>query len=168
MNVHRHGWVLRGVWLALFGLTLLGGVGCHEVAKNGDDAETLRELRAELASVRDENAQLRKELARIEKIADARTVPLVVGCERGGRRTLSHEPRIDGSITRFDVGTNLVEVDKGIPDGVKLGHVFDIVRGDNFICAVVVDRVDEKRSVGHIEVHGTNGNPQPGDLATKL
>ena len=126
------------------------------------DSETMKDQKIrEINDLNNELAMLKKELL-------ATSVELATYKTHYPPPALKDQPKIDGQITRFDQGTNLVQVNRGKSAGVALGHLFDIVRGDQFICAVIVDRVDDENAVGHIEVHGTNGQPRAGDTATKL
>ncbi|MEZ6196518.1 MAG: hypothetical protein R3F20_12455 [Planctomycetota bacterium] len=78
------------------------------------------------------------------------------------------EPKIDGQVLRFDAATNLVEINRGTGVGIKVGHEYDIVRGADFICTVRIDRVEDGRSVGSIDVRMPGRQPRSGDRATKL
>lgn len=79
------------------------------------------------------------------------------------------QPVIDGQVIRFDAATNMVQVNKGKNDGVRLGHRFDIVHGSDYVCTVMIDYVDSTTSVGHIAIPSTKGMmPTSGDKATKL
>ncbi len=79
------------------------------------------------------------------------------------------QPVVNGQVIRFDAGTNMVQVNKGANDGVRLGHRFDIVHGSDFVCTVMIDYIDGSTSVGHIAVPSTTGaSPISGDKATKL
>ncbi len=79
------------------------------------------------------------------------------------------QPLIDGLVIRFDAGTNMVQVNKGSKDGVRLGHKFDIVNGSQYVCTIMIDYIDGSTSVGHISIPSTTGAlPMSGYKATKL
>ncbi|MCB9834238.1 MAG: hypothetical protein H6807_17375 [Planctomycetes bacterium] len=83
--------------------------------------------------------------------------------------TLKNQPRIDGMVIRYDADANMVQVNKGRMDGVALGHMFDIVRGSDFVGTVRITYLDDKTSIGHVQVKGLKGlMPVSGDVATKL
>lgn len=83
--------------------------------------------------------------------------------------TLRNQPRVDGSVIRFDAGTNMVQVNKGRSSGIAQGHMFDIVRGDDYVGTVRITYIDDNTSVGHVEIPGLKGlSPMAGDTATKL
>ena len=51
--------------------------------------------------------------------------------------------------------------------GVKLGYVFDIVRGGSYVGRIVIDQVYANNSAGKITIRSKTGStPQPGDRAT--
>ena len=79
------------------------------------------------------------------------------------------QPVIDGQVIRYDSATNMVQVNKGANDGVRLGHRFDILDGSTYVCTVMIDYIEGSTSVGHIAVPGTKGlKPKSGNKATKL
>ena len=77
-------------------------------------------------------------------------------------------PKIDGQVLRYDAATNLVEINRGSSNGIKIGHEYDVVRGAEFICTIRIDRVEDARSVGSIDVRMPGRQPRSGDRATKL
>ena len=83
--------------------------------------------------------------------------------------TLKNQPRIDGMVIRYDADANMVQVNKGRSDGVALGHMFDVVHGDDYVGTVRITYLDDKTSVGHVHIKGLKGlMPVAGDKATKL
>ena len=66
-------------------------------------------------------------------------------------------------IVETDLKNNLVTLSIGSADGVKKGMRFHIVRGDTFICDVVIGNVDVERSAGTLEL--VRQQPQVGDVA---
>lgn len=79
------------------------------------------------------------------------------------------QPLVDGLVIRFDAATNMVQVNKGSKDGVRLGHKFDIVSGSDYVCTIMIDYIDGSTSVGHIAIPSTTGAmPMSGNKATKL
>ncbi len=83
--------------------------------------------------------------------------------------TLKSQPRIDGMVIRYDADANMVQVNKGRSDGVALGHMFDIVHGNDYVGTVRITYLDDKTSVGHVHIKGLKGlMPVAGDKATKL
>ncbi|MEE9394702.1 MAG: hypothetical protein V3W41_19595 [Planctomycetota bacterium] len=78
------------------------------------------------------------------------------------------QPKVDGAVVRFDVGTQLVEINKGRSDGIAHGHEFDIVRGTTFIGTVRISRVEVGSSVGSVYIPSPGHQPRAGDTATKL
>lgn len=83
--------------------------------------------------------------------------------------TLKDQPRIDGMVIRYDADANMVQVNKGRTDGVALGHMFDILHGNDYVGTVRITYLDDKTSVGHVHIKGLKGlMPVAGDKATKL
>lgn len=76
------------------------------------------------------------------------------------------QPKIEGTVVRFDRDTDLIELNIGKNQGVQRGFTFDITRGSNYVCTVRVDRVGDNTSVASIEIQVTR--PQSGDRVTKL
>lgn len=76
------------------------------------------------------------------------------------------QPKIDGTVVRYDRDTDLVELSVGKNQGVQRGFTFDIIHGRDYVCTVRVDRVGDNTSVASIEVRV--GRPQSGDRVTKL
>jgi chromosome segregation ATPase len=66
-------------------------------------------------------------------------------------------------IVETDLKNNLVTLSIGSADGVKKGMRFHVVRGDTFICDVVISNVDVERSAGSLEL--VRQQPQVGDVA---
>ena len=66
-------------------------------------------------------------------------------------------------VVETDLKNNLVTLSIGSADGVKKGMRFHIVRGDTFICDVVITNVDIERSAGTLGL--VRQQPQVGDVA---
>lgn len=79
------------------------------------------------------------------------------------------QPKVDGSVTRYDATANVVQINKGKTANIQLGHKFDIVRGASFICEVEIDSVGDDYAIGHVgRVKVPGREPQAGDTATNL
>lgn len=70
---------------------------------------------------------------------------------------------LKSKIVEIDMKNKLVTLSIGSADGVRVGMRFHIVRGDTFICDVVVTNVDIERSAGTLEL--VRQQPQVGDIA---
>lgn len=74
---------------------------------------------------------------------------------------------LKGKITETNLKNNLVTISIGSADGVKTGMRFHVVRGDAFICDVIITNVDVDRSAGTLQL--VRQQPQVGDtVATNL
>lgn len=69
---------------------------------------------------------------------------------------------LKGLIT--EVGKSLVSISLGSDDGVKKNMVFQVFRGDEFICQIVVTNVDTSKAAGVPEL--VQQNPRVGDYVT--
>lgn len=116
-------------------------------------AQHIHELDLELESLKKILAETQEKLATYVK-----AYPPPIGLD---------QPKVDGQVVRWDAATALVEINRGTANGVALGHMFDIVRGSDFICEVVVSSVAANNCVAYISVK-TGRSPQAGDAATKL
>ena len=76
-------------------------------------------------------------------------------------------PRVSARIVKLDKfpsGEDLAEINLGSAAGLKENQKLNIVRGDRFIAALVLTRVDAQRSVGRIDRLGTKNDPQVEDM----
>jgi cell shape-determining protein MreC len=71
---------------------------------------------------------------------------------------------LQGKISEMNAKSGLVTLSIGSADGVQVGTRFHVVRGDKFICDVVVTNVDTETSAGVLEL--VRQQPQAGDLAS--
>lgn len=69
---------------------------------------------------------------------------------------------LKGLIT--EVGKSLVSISLGSDDGVKKNMVFQVFRGDEFICRIVVTNVDTSKAAGILEL--VQQSPRIGDYVT--
>lgn len=69
---------------------------------------------------------------------------------------------LKGLIT--EVGKSLVSISLGSDDGVKKNMVFQVFRGDEFICQIVVTNVDTSKAAGVLEL--VQDSPRVGDFVT--
>lgn len=69
---------------------------------------------------------------------------------------------LKGLIT--EVGKSLVSISLGSDDGVKKNMVFQVFRGDEFICQIVVTSVDTSKAAGVLEL--VQDSPRVGDFVT--
>lgn len=141
-------------------------------AAQDSEAEALKGQK-ELAGVRQqltqENGRLSNQIKELESKLNASNTELADYRNNYPPPTNKSQPMVEGQVIRFDAGTNMVQVNKGANDGIRLGHRFDILNGSNYVCTVMIDYIDASTSVGHISIPSTNGAvPTSGNKATKL
>ena len=61
---------------------------------------------------------------------------------------------------------NLVSISEGSFAHVRLGDVFHLSRGDQYVGRIKITAVDRNLSVGTLEEAGAGAPPQPGDIAS--
>ena len=71
---------------------------------------------------------------------------------------------LDARVDR--VLNNLVEITIGSDDGLRKGHQLDVVRGQNYLGRITIERVEPNRAVGQIDPNFQRGNIQEGDRVT--
>lgn len=71
---------------------------------------------------------------------------------------------LDARVDR--VLNNLVEITIGSDDGLRKGHQLDVVRGQNYLGRITIERVEPNRAVGQIDPNFKRGNIQEGDRVT--
>jgi outer membrane murein-binding lipoprotein Lpp len=68
---------------------------------------------------------------------------------------------LNGSITEVDLKNLLAEISIGAADGVKEGMRFHLIRGDKFICDVVILDVWPEKAVGWLDLLQDQAQDQP-------
>lgn len=71
---------------------------------------------------------------------------------------------VQGKVAQINAANKLVTLSIGSADGVKEGMRFHVVRGDAFVCDIVVTHVDVEESAGTIELK--RSEPQVGDMVS--
>jgi hypothetical protein len=70
---------------------------------------------------------------------------------------------LKGLVTEVDLKNSAAGISLGKVDGVKIGMIFHVTRGDEFIRDILIIDVDEKEAVGVLQLG--NQNPKIGDTA---
>jgi chromosome segregation ATPase len=102
-------------------------------------------------------------LAKTAKAAAAEPVTLSQPAGVKAAMPATDQVSLRSKVVEADMKNKLVTLSVGSADGVKSGMRFHIVRGDVFICDVVITNVDVERSAGAIEL--VRQQPQVGDVA---
>lgn len=77
---------------------------------------------------------------------------------------VTKEISLRGLVTRVDLEKSMASISLGKADGVKNGMRFHVVRGDQFVCDILVIEVGQKEAVGILEY--VQESPRAGDSAT--
>jgi chromosome segregation ATPase len=114
----------------------------------------------------EQKTSLDTQIANLAKTAKSAAVePVTLSQPSGVRAALPATDQISlkSKIVEMDMKNKLVTLSIGSADGVKSGMRFHVVRGDVFICDVVITNVDVERSAGTLEL--VRQSPQLGDVA---
>ena len=71
---------------------------------------------------------------------------------------------LKGRINAVNLETNLAEISIGAANGVKQGMRFHAIRGDKFICDIVIFEVDPDKAIGKLEL--IQETPKAGDIVS--
>lgn len=121
-----------------------------------NQAESLRER------LEEQNRQLQDQYAELSRVAQA------LGFNE---QTLVSQipPKVDGKVTAVDEAKGLVEISLGSDDGLKRGHVLQVVSGDKYLGQIKLREVGPDKAVGDIDKRMQRGRIQKGDnVTTKL
>ena len=74
---------------------------------------------------------------------------------------------LKGRVVGVDFQNNLAQVSLGSAQGVRPNMTFHVVRGEQYICDVVIQKVDPDKSVGQLSVLDRNrAEPRIGDTVS--
>jgi chromosome segregation ATPase len=121
-----------------------------------NQAEALRERLDE------QNSQLQDQYAELNRVAQA------MGFDA---RTLVSQipPKLDGKVTAVNEAQGLVEISLGSDDGLKRGHVLQVISGNTYLGQIKLREVGPDKSVGDVDKKMQRGRIQKGDnVTTKL
>jgi hypothetical protein len=121
-----------------------------------NQAESLRERLEEL------NRQLQDQYAQLNRVATARGIT--------ANDVVSHiPPKLDGVVTAVDEAKGLVEISLGGDDGLKRGHVLQVISGNTYLGQIILRQVGPDKAVGDIDKKMQRGRIKKGDnVTTKL
>jgi seryl-tRNA synthetase len=113
--------------------------------------------------------KLDQSLQQFGKVAVA-PVPVTPIKEKARVAPVVRDIALKGLITEVDLQNSLAEVSIGAADGVKAGMRFHVVRGDEFICDILIFEVEAEKAVGILELmEATQQQPRAGDnVSTNL
>ena len=75
-----------------------------------------------------------------------------------------------GSVTDVDLKNSMAEISIGAANGVQAGMKFHVIRGNEFICDILIFDVEAEKAVGVLELlEATQRQPRAGDnISTNL
>jgi chromosome segregation ATPase len=123
-------------------------------------------LESERRRLLEQKTALDAQMTNLAKTAKASaSEPVTPMQPSGAKATLPATDQISlrSKIIETDFKNNLVTLSIGSADGVKKGMRFHVVRGDTFICDVVISNIDVERAAGTLEL--VRQQPQVGDVA---
>jgi hypothetical protein len=121
-----------------------------------NQAQSLRER------LEEQNRQLQDQYAELNRVA------IALGFTKD---TLVSQipPKVDGVVTAVDEAKGLVEISLGSDDGLKRGHVLQVITGDKYLGQIKLREVGPDKAVGDIDKRMQRGRIQKGDhVTTKL
>jgi len=121
-----------------------------------NQAESLRERLEEL------NRKLQDQYAQLNRVAKA------LGFKPD---TLVSQipPKLDGVVTAVDEAKGLVEISLGSDDGLKRGHVLQVIRGNQYLGQITIRDIEHDRAVGAVDKKLQRGRIKKDDnVTTKL
>ncbi len=171
------------------------GIMQRNTAMFGDLQQQLTATRAELDKVRNDLVTDRGQLGQARAALEEKTLQLrslerenmrlvedkaALESKLGGRsgaaatavssvRPVAPSPSkmlLEGQIREVRMDNMLASVSIGSANGVKAGDVLHVIRGDMFVCDIVVTNVDTDTSVGQITMLKPGLQPQSGDTVT--
>jgi len=100
----------------------------------------------------------------------AATVPVTPVKEKAQVAAVTADIALKGLVSEVDLKNSLAQISIGSADGVKAGMRFHVVRGDEFICDILIFDVEAETAVGVLELmEATQLQPRAGDnISTNL
>ena len=119
----------------------------------------------------EEKTELQNRLDRfLQPLGKVAAVPVPITPEKAVARPA--EPAVEdialqGLITAVDLKNSMASISIGTADGVKEGMKFHVIRGDEFICDILIIDIDAEEAVGILEL--VQKQPKVGDnVSTNL
>ena len=128
----------------------------------------IEQLEAEKRRLREQNKLLEDQIAQLTEgggvVVDRTPVTPLYGSVKRAP-IIPGDVDLKGLIT--EVAQSLVTISLGSDDGVKENMVFHVVRGDEFLCNIVITNVDTNKAAGVLEL--VQQRPRVGDnVSTRL
>jgi hypothetical protein len=162
--------------------TEIKGLKAEKIQRDKELAELQAELMAKLTQLaqRDEekkqlaeaNQDLRDRLDQyLQKYGVMATSSRVATAATGSALPVAPQPSRDillkGLVSGVDLQNNVAQISLGSASGVKPNMTFHVMRGEQFICDIVIQRVDPDKAIGRLNVLDRNrAEPRVGDAAS--
>jgi hypothetical protein len=123
-------------------------------------------LESERRRLLEQKTALDEQLAKLAKGGKLPPIEAVTPEISGAKAAppVTSQVSLKGKIVEANLKNNLVTISLGSADGVRTGMRFHVIRGDSFICDIVITNVDVERSAGTPEL--VRQQPQVGDVVS--
>lgn len=151
-----------------------------EQREHKETATALVEKMSIVAQLEEKTKRLLEEKTELQSRADqflqqfgkavAAPVPVTPIKEKARVAPVTTDIALKGLVSEVDLKNSLAQISIGSADGVKAGMRFHVVRGDEFICDILIFDVETEKAVGVLELmEATQLQPRAGDnISTNL
>jgi len=128
-------------------------------------------LEARAKRLIEEKTELQNRLDRfLQPLGKVAAVPMPITPEKAVARPAKptvEDIALQGLVTAVDLKNSMASISIGTADGVKEGMKFHVIRGDEFICDILIIDIDAEEAVGILEL--VQKQPKVGDnVSTNL
>jgi len=128
-------------------------------------------LEARARRLIEEKTELQNRLDRfLQPLGKVAAVPVPITPEKAVARPAKptvEDIALQGLVTAVDLKNSMASISIGTADGVKEGMKFHVIRGDEFICDILIIDIDAEEAVGILEL--VQKQPKVGDnVSTNL
>ena len=128
-------------------------------------------LEARAKRLIEEKTELQNRLDRfLQPLGKVAAVPVPITPEKAVARPAKpavEDIALQGLVTAVDLKNSMASISIGTADGVKEGMKFHVIRGDEFICDILIIDIDAEEAVGILEL--VQKQPKVGDnVSTNL
>ncbi|MHC4599412.1 MAG: MreC domain-containing protein [Planctomycetota bacterium] len=135
----------------------------HKMDQSVDDRQRLQQqledLKVDISNLRQRHVDLAKKKSELEWVLNE--VQQRVGIEV--LKGIFAPPKIDGAVVGVSSRVNLVVINVGEEDGVRVGFEFTIYRGSSFVGKLVVEKVYPRQAACRVLLDMTKDKVQQGD-----
>ena len=154
------------------------------LAQQDAEVESLKQANAKLAAdiadkfslvrnLTNEGFELRNQISQLEELREDLSAQLAQSqkvLRANGLDTnslVAHiVPKLDGTVTKINDTNELVAIGLGTDDGLKIGHVMDVYRGDRYIGKVSIVKSDFNVSIARVVKDFMQDRIREGDHVT--